>query len=186
MKLLDIILAFICAEASALLINDLFGSYFFGARFLLFLMPILAIVFLWLADRAGKSFFFIWQLAKHLLVGLLVVLVDLKIFILLADWGSSTAKAISFLISVSTVKFLGNKYWAFEEKERNNFGKQFGVFFGVTLIGLIIDVGSFLALTKIVLPGLASQIWVKISVILAAICAAAWNFLSYKFIVFKK
>lgn len=199
MKLLDIILAIICGEASALLINDLIGDYFLGARLLkfifLFLIPILAILLLWLADLIAKKFFFVWQLTKHLLVGLLVILIDLKIFTLLislsaaySGWVSGAAKAVSFLISVSTIKFFGNKYWVFDNKQKDNLSKQFAVFFIVTLIGLVIDVGSFLCLIKIIMPqlGLSSQIWVKISVVIAAIVAAAWNFLSYKFIVFKK
>lgn len=199
MRLSDVIIAIVCGEASALLINDLIGDYFLGAKLLkltfLFLIPILAILLLWLADLIAKKFFFVWQLAKHLLVGLLVVLVDLKIYTLLislstaySDWFSGAAKAISFLISVSTIKFFGNKYWAFEEKQKNNIGRQFAVFFIATLIGLVIDVGSFLCLIKIIMPqlGLSSQVWIKISVVIAAIVAAVWNFLSYKFIVFKK
>jgi len=203
MKLLDIILAFICGEASAFLINDLIsdlvGNNFFGVKTLrfvfLFLIPILSILFLWVADLIAKKFLFVLQLAKHILVGLLVVLVDLEIFTLLiglfsveSGWFSGTAKAISFLVSVSTIKFFGNKYWAFEEKEKNNIGRQFTVFLIVTLVGLIIDVSSFLCLIKIIVPqlGLTSRVWIKISVIIAAIIAAAWNFLTYKFIVFKK
>ena len=175
------------------------GNNFFGVKTLrfvfLFLIPILSILFLWVADLIAKKFLFVLQLAKHILVGLLVVLVDLEIFTLLiglfsveSGWFSGTAKAISFLVSVSTIKFFGNKYWAFEEKEKNNIGRQFTVFLIVTLVGLIIDVSSFLCLIKIIVPqlGLTSRVWIKISVIIAAIIAAAWNFLTYKFIVFKK
>lgn len=198
MKLLDIILAFICGETSALLINDLLGSYF-GAGFLqyifLFLLPILAILLLWVAELLAKRFLFVWQLAKHLLVGLLVVLLDLEIFVLLTGFAASsstvifgTIKAVSFLIPVVTIKFFGNKYWAFEEKKKEYLAKQFAAFLIVTIIGSIIDVGFFLFLTKFVMPqiGLSAQIWVRISVIVAAVVAAVWNFITYKFIVFKK
>ncbi|MBU3934927.1 GtrA family protein [Patescibacteria group bacterium] len=199
MKLLDVIFALICGEASALLINDSLGGQSFFNRFLqiafLFLIPILAILFLWLADLASKKFFFVWQLAKHLLIGLLVVLIDLKIFLFLTDllktdssWFLGATKAISFFVSVSTIKFFGNKYWAFEEKKREGLAKQFAVFLILTIVGSIIDVGAFLFLIKFTMPqlGLTSQIWVKISVIVAAAVAAAWNFITYKFIVFKK
>ena len=220
MRLIDIVLALICGEASALLINDLMKDYFFGARFLeyifLFLLPILAILFLFAAELLAKRFFFVWQLAKHLLVGLLVVLFDLKIFVFLISlvatdsvWISGTVKAVSFLIPVVTIKFFGNKYWAFGmpaealsptlqsfgdgaakagEKQKNNLGKQFAIFLIVTIIGSLIDVGCFLFLTKFVMSqiGISSQIWVRISIVIAATVAAAWNFITYKFIVFKK
>ena len=199
MRLTDIIFAIICGESSALLINNLIESYSPQTKLiqvvLLFSLPILSIVFLWIAEQAARKISFLWQLAKHLLVGMLATLVDLEIYGFLmilaatdSNWFSGTVKAISFLISVSVIKFLGNKYWAFERKEKENIKKEFSVFLAVTFIGLFLDVGSFLLLTKVLMPqfGLYSQIWVKISVIAAAAIAAVWNFSTYKLIVFKK
>lgn len=208
MKLLDIIITIICGEALALVMADFLKEYegiFEIAKWtFLFLFPVLAIIVFWLADLIGKRIVFVSQLIKNVLVGILATLIDLKVFSLLIWFFglelaivAGVSKGISFLISISA-KFIGNKYWAFsvqggsasggEKTQKEGIKEEFSRFLIVTFIGLLIDVGSFFYFSKIMGPqfGISFDIWVKISVVLAAIAAAAWNFLSYKFIVFKK
>lgn len=198
MRLIDIIITIICGESLALLVADFLKEYegvFDIARWVfLFLFPVLAIIVFWFADLVGKKLVFVLQLTKHLLVGVLATLIDLKVFnLLIGFFGlelaivTGVSKGISFLISVS-VKFIGNKYWAFEKTQKEGIKEEFLRFLTITFIGLLIDVASFFYFSKIMGSqfGLSFDIWVKISVVLAAIIAAAWHFLSYKFIVFKK
>lgn len=197
MKLADIILTIICGEASALVLADFvkeYDLYFIIKWASLFLMPVLAIILLWFADLIGKKYNFVLQLTRYLLIGVLATSIDLGIFELLV-WligidialVAGASKAISFLIAVC-VKFIGNKYWVFEERNSKGIKEKLLKFIIVTFIGLLFDVGAFLYFSKIVGPqfGLSGDIWVKASVIFAAIIAVVWNFLSYKFIVFKK
>jgi putative flippase GtrA len=195
MKLLDIIIAVVSGEAAALVFSEFFGEKAFILMwFFLFLGPVLAIISLWLADFFAKKFLFVSQFVKYCLIGIIAMLADLKIFdFLIFIFGfnvgmiSGVSKGISFLISVF-VKFLGNKYWTFEESKKEGISKEFIAFLLVTFFGLIIDVTGFFFFARILGPqfGVSTQIWAKISVVLAGICAAIWNFLCYKFIIFKK
>jgi len=197
MRLVDTIIAIICGEALALVVEDILQDYSINTDiviwFLLFLGPVLAVAGLWVAETISKRLIFIYQFAKYFLVGILTTMIDLKIFdLLISVIGlnigiiSGTAKALSFLISV-IVKFIGNKLWVFENKEKSSLGKEFITFLLVTFVGLLIDIGGFFYFAKVLGPQFNMPIaaWVKISVIAAAILAAVWNFLSYKFIVFK-
>ncbi|MFA5878538.1 MAG: GtrA family protein [Candidatus Staskawiczbacteria bacterium] len=198
MRLVDIIITIVCGEALALVVEDILQDYSVNTDiiiwFLLFIAPVLAVVGLWFADYISKKLTFIYQFAKYLLVGTFTTFIDLKIFdVLTSAIGlnvgiiSGVAKGLSFLISV-IVKFIGNKLWVFEDHEKSSLAREFVSFIIVTFIGLIFDVGGFFFFAKILGPqfGMPEAAWVKVSVILAAILAAIWNFLSYKFLVFKK
>lgn len=198
MKLLDILITIVCGEALALLAADFLKEYegvFEVAKWtFLFLFPVLSIIVFWLVDLISKKLPFALQLAKYFLVGVIATLIDLKVYGLLTWFFGlelvmiiGVSKGISFLISV-LVKFVGNKYWAFEETKKEGIKEEFSKFLIVTFIGLLIDLSCFFYFSRILGPqfGISPEVWVKISVILAAVVAAAWNFLSYKFIVFKK
>ena len=197
MKLADIILTVICGEAAALIFGEFFAEYdpLHIIRWaLLFVMPVLGITLLWLTDKIANKYKFATEMVKYLLVGIFSVLIDLKTFELLI-WLVAleiplvygVSKGISFLISVC-VKFVGNKYWVFQETANGRIKDEFIKFILVTFAGLLINVGGFLYFSKILGPqfNISADIWVKVSVILAAIAAAAWNFTSCKFLVFKK
>ena len=137
----------------------------------------------------GRKLLFIFQAAKHLLVGAAATVVDLKLFELgtFIFFGPITSKVISFLLS-TFIKYLGNKYWAFQKSEQEHVPKELTQFFLVTVVGLLIDVGFFYYFTKIMGPQFSLElvIWTKVSVLFAAIIAAFWNFIGYKFFVFKR
>lgn len=120
----------------------------------------------------------VFQAVKHLIVGAVATLFDLVLFTLLAIFMNSlVGKAISFLLS-TVIKYWGNKYWAFQKHGKENIHKEILGFFFITLVGLILDVGFFYYFAKIFIE--------PIAVIFAAAAAAAWNFLGYKLLVFKK
>ena len=138
---------------------------------------------------------FVFQAVKYSLVGAFATIVDLELFELLV-WLSSFSfitispvipKGTSFLISVF-VKYWGSKHWTFEKPEKEGIKQEIFQFIVVTAVGLVIDIGSFFYFTKIMGPqlGASEDIWIKLSVIFAALVAAIWNFLGYKFLVFKK
>jgi len=128
---------------------------------------------------------------RHILTGGFADLVDIGIFNLLflclagafAEAGGFS-KAISFLVA-AVIKYFGNKYWAFEKPERVKTINEVVQFLAITLIGLVINVASFSGFVKIN-PGLSIGLWREMSVVLSLLITAIWNFLGYKFIVFKK
>lgn len=197
MKAIDFVFALICGWMLNWVVFDVLKSFNidFGLwRWLLsWVLPLLALVFLWLAYLIGRKVLFIFQAAKHILVGAFATVIDLKIFEALLIMFPPLAeislvpKGISFLLSTS-LKYWGNKYWAFEKHAKDEVFREISQFFIVTVVGLVLDTGSFFYFTKIMGPqfGLTPHVWTEFSVISAAVIAAFWNFTAYKFLVFKK
>ena len=199
MKVIDIIFALICGRIAAWLAHDFLKGYGIeigSYKWLLyFALPIFSLACLWLAYLIGKKLLFVFQAAKYVLVGIFVTIVDLKLFeflvwiflLFLTAINPIISKGISFLIS-TYIKYWGNKHWTFEKPEKEGIRQEIFQFVIVTIIGLGIDVGSFFYFTKIMGPqlGATEDVWTKLSVIFAALVAAIWNFLGYKFMVFKK
>ncbi len=194
MKNIDIIFAVISGQLIGWLALDFlrhsnteFAFYYALALFIF--LPTLSVFCLYLAYLLGRKLLFVFQGAKHLLVGAAATVVDLKLFELgtFIFFGPITSKVISFLLS-TFIKYLGNKYWAFQKSEQEHVPKELTQFFLVTVVGLLIDVGFFYYFTKIMGPQFSLElvIWTKVSVLFAAIIAAFWNFIGYKFFVFKR
>ncbi|OGZ64601.1 MAG: hypothetical protein A3A98_03545 [Candidatus Staskawiczbacteria bacterium RIFCSPLOWO2_01_FULL_40_39] len=197
MKLIDVISSIICGAVIGILLTDFMQEWGiaigFYSVFLWMAAALVSLICLYIAYLISKKIFFVFQVAKFLLVGAFATVIDLKffefliwLFALFISLNYTVAKSISFLFATS-IKYWGNKYWAFGKHEKEG-SKEIIQFFMVTLVGLVIDVGFFYYFTKITGPqfGASNALWIKISVIFAAIMAAIWNFLGYKFLVFKK
>lgn len=199
MKVIDIIFALVCGRIVGFLIGDFLQEWgihlgLYYTLLLWILLPFLALFCLWVASVIGRKMLFVFQAAKHLLIGAAATVLDLKLFeglalvlaiVIPSSW--IVSKSISFL-AATVVKYWGNKYWAFAKHEQEDLYKELLHFFFITLLGLLLDVGIFYYCTRIMGPqlGLTPVVWVKVSVILAALIAALWNFLGYKLLVFKK
>ncbi|MDI6591959.1 MAG: GtrA family protein [Patescibacteria group bacterium] len=196
MKRIDIILALLIGEIIAWFFLGILKNIEIEIKFLSWILvisfPILALSGIWIAWFLKEKFLWIFQAAKFLLVGAVATLVDLGVLNLLI-WISGIAtgflysifKGFSFILATCS-KYLGDKFWAFEKMER--MGKEFVQFFAVTLIGLGINIGAASLIVNVAGPqfGLTEKIWANIGAILAAFVSAVWNFLGYKFLVFKK
>jgi len=199
MKVIDIIFALVCGRVVAWIAADFLKGYGIEItvpyRLLLYYaLPVFSLFCLWIAFLIGKKLLFIYQVAKFLLIGAFAAVVDIKIF-QLSTWLFSLSiivsplipKATSFLIATLT-KYWGNKHWAFEKHGKESIKKEVIQFFTITLVSLALDVASFYYLTKVLGPQFQApvKVWTELSIILAALSAALWNFLGYKFIVFRK
>lgn len=198
MKKIDIILALITGEVTAWFFYGLSKTLKIDLGFLVWvffiLFPLLTLFGLWISFLIGRKFLFVFQMAKFLLVGVLASVVDLGVFnafLLLSGIASgfyaSVFKGISFIVATFS-KYFGDKFWAFKKMEKAEMEKEFSQFFVVTLIGAGINVGLFSLIVNTLGPQLeiGEKIWANIGAILAVIITATWNFLGYKFIVFKK
>ena len=207
MKVIDIIFSLITGRVIGFLLSDFLKEWgitigFYYSLVLWIVLPFFSLFCLWLAYKASTfakasadksdgqgKFLFVFQAAKFVLVGTFATVIDLKIFEFLAWFFSAyiLAKIISFIVA-TFLKYWGNKYWSFQKYEKEDLNKEIIQFFFITLVGLIVDVVSFYYFTKIMGPqfALSNVIWIKLSVIFAGITAALWNFLGYKFLVFKK
>lgn len=211
MKVTDIIFALVMGRIIGFLFGDFLREWGIDIGLYLSLViwlafPLFSLFCLWLAHLIGRKLLFVFQLAKFFLVGAVATIADLKLFelisvLLLAQvpYALVVSKSISFCIS-TFLKYWGNKYWAFQEHQthsephfdvaqddQRDLQSEIVQFFFITLVGLLLDTGAFYFLInlsdQVALP---TPIWVKLSVIIAAIAAALWNFLGYKYLVFKK
>ncbi|HHE67456.1 MAG TPA: GtrA family protein [Candidatus Parcubacteria bacterium] len=200
MKKLDAFLSLITGEGVGLLFVWLLkNSPNIKLPFLYWLLPIvfplLALLAIWIAYLIGKKYLFVYQLAKFLLIGAFFAIFDLIILnFLLEYFGIAKEEKLKYSIFVTisfvvatTAKYLADKYWAFEQKEKKEMGREFSKFFIITLISGGIQVGTASLIFSFVSPFLASSIVAgNIGKIGGITLASAWNFLGYKFIVFKK
>ncbi len=196
MKVIDVIFSLIAGRFIGFLISDFLKEWGIGVGlyyniFLWLVIPFFALFCLWVAYLIGTKFLFIFQAAKYILVGAVATIVDLQLFELLI-WGFASVnvlifKIVSFLLA-TFLKYWGNKYWAFSKHEKEHSAKEIVQFFVITLGGLVINVIAFYYFTKVLGPQfhMPESAWLKLSVILAGVSAALWNFLGYKFLVFKK
>jgi len=170
-------------------------GYFFNYLWLLLIvLPILALTIIFILYVLGKKIPVAFQFGKFVSVGLANTAVDfgvlnVLIFLTGITFGIYYAifKGISFIIA-STHSYLWNKFWTFQKKEAGQAGKELLQFFIVSLIGLAINVGAASLIVSLIGPqwGISLKIWANVGAAVGSVVGLAWNFLGYKFIVFKK
>jgi len=200
MKKIDVVLALVTGEGVAwlfiwLLKNSPNLNFPFLSWLLPILFPILAVFALWIASTIGKKYLFIYQLAKFLLIGAFFAIFDLIILnLLMEEFGISKESglkyslfvAISFIIA-TIVKYVADKYWAFEKSEKGQAGIEFMKFFLITLVSGLIQVGvASVAFKFLSSSGMTELVLGNIGKILGIVVASVFNFVCYKFFVFKK
>jgi putative flippase GtrA len=108
--------------------------------------------------------------------------------------GYAVQKGISFLAAV-TFSYFVNKRWTFQDKSQEEAGKKFSQFFFVSVIGMAINVSVATLMVTYGKPAinaalglsfLTDQLWVNIGALSGTAIGLVWNFVGYKFWVFKK
>jgi putative flippase GtrA len=136
----------------------------------------------------------IFQVAKFGCVGAANFAVDIGILNLLIFLSGTAVgfayigfKVISFAFAV-TNSYLWNKVWTFKKVDTKETGKEFGQFIMISVIGLILNaaVAGFLVIVVGPMGGIKVKTWASVSAAVASLCVMAWNFIGYKFWVFKK
>ncbi len=157
--------------------------------FFLFLAPFALLV----AYLLGKIIPVIYQFAKFAAVGTLNSFIDfgvLNLLIFLTNIASgiwfSVFKTISFL-TATTNSYFWNKYWTFESGGSPQV-KEAAKFYTIAIIGGILNVSiASLVVNGISRPEFISvNLWANIGALCGILSAFIWNFLGYKFLVFKK
>lgn len=158
------------------------------------IFPVLAVLGLWIASLIGKRILSIYQLAKFLLIGVVATIFDLGILALFIQFSGITGgiyfrifKSVSFIIATG-LKYVPDKLWAFKKHGSAGIAKEFTQFFVVTLIGLGINVYIASLIVDQIGPqfGLPAKLWANLAGIGAVLATFVWNFIGYKFFVFKK
>lgn len=145
---------------------------------------------LWLCAMIGKVWKAFYQFGQFAAVGTLNSFIDIGIFNLetfLYGAAISTPlfavfKAISFLCA-TTNSFFWNKNWTFGSKDKTNAGEVAG-FYTVAIIGWVLNV---IVATVVKAAGPETKVWVDVvSPVAGILVTFIWNFIGYKYFVFKK
>ena len=166
----------------------------FALRLEIFIfITILAPLALWILFLLGKLVPVLYQFGKFAAVGALNTFIDLGVLNLIifltgiaGGIGYSLFKAISFLCA-TTNSFFWNKYWTFNAKGAAT-GKETGSFFLFAAIGWVLNV----SIATFIVNGLARpasldpRVWANIGGLFGVAGSFLWDFLSYKFFVFKE
>lgn len=159
---------------------------------LLVVLPIIFLIGIILAAFLTRVIRIIYQIAKFVEVGILNTVIDFGILNLLiwltgitAGFAIAPLNATSFLCA-TTNSYFWNKFWTFK-KEGTATGKEFSQFLIISVIGIGINTGVVVAGTSLISPffGLSAGAWANLTKVLATFVSMTWNFLGYKFIVFK-
>jgi len=142
------------------------------------------------------------QFLQFAIIGFMNTFIDLLILTSLSivtgitnNVGAAGLKAVSFSI-VSFISFLANKKWTFKEKSEKiqREAKKYTQFMVITLGGLLINTGVVFVITTFFSPlllpivnfQLTPRLWLVFASLVATAFSLVWNFIGYKFIVFKK
>lgn len=101
--------------------------------------------------------------------------------------GMLAQNAVSF--SVATINsYYFNKRWAFQDDSQKKQGHKFSQFLIVSLIGLVINSTTVFLVTSSFAPlfGISPILWANLAKVAATGLSLIWNFVGYKFFVFKK
>jgi len=158
------------------------------------------------ANFIGRKINAIWQIAKFGVIGVMNTLVDLGLlavitfafrqyfeinsadliipgFILIYY---SLFKGLSFIVA-NVNSYFWNKYWTFEADVSQKKSTEFIQFFVVSLIGLAINVLVASLFVKLAPFGGATSDQIGLlGGAAGSVAGLAWNFIGYKFIVFKR
>lgn len=133
------------------------------------------------------------QFSKFAVVGVLNTAIDFGALNLLMFSTGVRGGGMLFLFNIisfaaaTTNSYFWNKYWTFKDKEGVR-PLQMGQFLTVSVIGALINSSVVSVISTFINPlfGLSSAAWVNVAKIIATGFSFVWNFLGYKFIVFKK
>lgn len=101
--------------------------------------------------------------------------------------GMFAQNAVSFSVATINSYYL-NKKWAFKDNSQKNQVHKFSQFLIVSLIGLIINSSTIFLITSFISPifNINPILWANLAKVIATGFSLIWNFVGYKFFVFKK
>lgn len=160
---------------------------------LFIILPVVEYIAYVVASKLFSHILFLKQLGRFGIVGLMNFSVDTGILTALSVWtGIFAGVRLAPLNVVSATIAIVNSYfwqrtWTFAEKAPPS-RKEFLAFLAITVMGIVINSALVSLLTSVVSPfdGLSTPARIEVAAkIGATLVTLFWNFLGYKFFVFK-
>lgn len=148
---------------------------------------------MWIAGLIGVRSQALFQFAKYGAAGALSAFADLgilNIFSLIFKVYSGPLilifNSVGFLTGTTNAYFW-NKLWVFKKEGEKPNIKEYARFFAITCTGLILNTGIVYLMTSVIgaPAGISEPVWENVSKFSAIIPNVMWNFVGYKFIIFK-
>ncbi len=199
----DIFLASVCGFFAGFFLILIINNYLIdefsalvGFGNLIWLLPfIFSFIFLLgvvIAKIIFRSVEFLFQFVKFAETGVLNTFIDMGIYNALIWVTGITSGALMIPINIFSFScatgnsYFWNKFWTFKKGDKAK-TKEFLEFFAVTMVGMAINTFIvFLGTTFLPSMGLSDGAWANLVKVGATMISMIWNFVGYKFIVFKK
>ncbi len=165
-------------------------------------LPLLWMLALIVGRFLNRWLSWIYQFVKFCIIGLLNASLDFGVLNLLSLYTGLTSGIIiggvnvpGFIVA-ATNSYFWNKFWVFARKENTNLPTQAGgktnysdviTFIPIVISGAVINSVIVIFISTYIHPlfGLSGAQWLNISKLIASAIALAWNFIGFKFFVFK-
>ncbi|MDO8537050.1 MAG: GtrA family protein [bacterium] len=141
----------------------------------------------------GKFVPVVYQFAKFAAVGSLNSFIDIGVLNLEIFLSGQAAgiyypafKAVSFVVA-TTNSFIWNKFWTFNAGDTKASGEA-PKFYTFAAVGWVLNVGAATLIVNVLKrpESFSPNIWANIGALVGIAASFLWNFLAYKYIVFKK
>lgn len=157
----------------------------------IFAFPVLSLAGIFVAKLLVSRIPSLWQFAKFGLVGVANTIVDIGILNFLIGLtgtnqglGLALFGAIAF-IGATINSYVWNAHWSFKTNSYRT-AEELVKFFGVTLVGLLLKTAIIYAATTIYQQTrFGGDLWANIVNLLSIVVTLVWNFVGFKFFVFK-
>lgn len=199
----DIVFGFIIGAAVGVLVQPVISNFAvtlsniglgvnIKTRILAFVFfTLLAPAALFAASFVGKFVAPIYQFAKFAAVGTLNSFINLGVGNALAaitnitsGWQVTLFSVVSSLVA-TTNSFFWNKLWTFDSKG-GNVSVQAVKFYLITGVGIVLNAAAVTLVNSLRPGALDGKVWLNVAFLSGIAASFLWNFLGYKFIVFKK
>ncbi|MBI1755137.1 GtrA family protein [Candidatus Azambacteria bacterium] len=172
-------------------------------NYLFIMFAVCAPLGLWVASLFARKRLVLFQIGKFGIVGTANFIVDVASFhaIILFSGGVKPRdlfvvlglavttwtlfKVLSFVVATSH-SFLWNKLWTFGERDMEKTEIEYAHFLMVSIAGLLINGAVFSVVFALRPDSSAEALWGTLGAAAGAMAGMAWNFVGYKFFVFKK
>jgi len=171
-----------------------FDAFFRYKLYAFFILPAVVVGVVYSAFSLGQGRNVLYQFAKFTAIGAANMAIDIGLLnLMILETGAhrgayyAVFKALSFSVALLH-SYTWNRFWTFEAGGGGQAGRQFILFAGVSGTALVINVISASIVVEFVGPslkGFTPGVWANLGAVSALAITVFWNFLGYKFLVFK-